>query len=40
MLASPTSLAFRIGAHLSGVNVVMSSQSSRLSSNANHEIRP
>ena len=40
MLASPTSLAFKLGAHFSGVNVVISSQSSMASSNANHEILP
>ena len=40
MLAYPTSLAFRLGAHLSWANVVMSSQSSMASSYANQEILP
>ena len=40
MLASPTSLAFKLGAHVSGASVAMSSQSSMASSNANQEILP
>ena len=40
MLASPTNIAFKLGAQLSGANVVMSSQSSMASSNANQEILP
>ena len=40
MLASPTSLAFKLGADLSGANVVIYSQSYMASSNANPEILP
>ena len=40
MLASPTSLAFKLGAHLSGANVVMSSQSYMASAYANQEVLP
>ena len=40
ILASPTSLAFKLGAHLSRANVVISSQSSMASSYAIQEILP
>ena len=40
MLASPTSLAFKLGADLPGATVVMSSQSYMASSYANPEILP
>ena len=40
MRAYPTSLAFKLGAHSSGANVVISSQSYMASSNTNQERLP
>ena len=37
MLAYPTSLAFKLGAHLSGANVVMSTKSEMAASNVSPE---